>query len=62
MFNAKAVAARRTETALALLPKMFDSLRAAFGATGPSVMPLQKVRHATLACTVKSEIDDISPS
>lgn len=43
MFNAEAVAARQAATAIMLLPKLFDSVRAAFGPSGPSVMPLQKV-------------------
>lgn len=45
MYNAEAVAARRTATALAVLPKAFDTVRALFGATGPSVMAVQKVRQ-----------------
>jgi hypothetical protein len=44
LFNTEAVAARRHSTALALLPKTFDSLRAVFGHSGPSVLPLSQVR------------------
>ncbi len=43
MFNAEAVAARKHATALALLPKTFDSLRAIYGHSGPSVLPLSQV-------------------
>jgi len=43
MFNTEAVAARRHSSALALLPKTFDSLRAVFGHSGPSVLPLSQV-------------------
>ncbi len=43
MFSAEAVAARRDATAAAMLPKLFDSVRAVFGTCGPNVMPTQKV-------------------
>lgn len=44
MFNEDLVAARREATADAMLPKLFDSVRAIFGSCGPSVMPMQKVK------------------
>ena len=43
MFNEETIAARRDATATALLPKTFDSVRAIFGACGPSVLPTPKV-------------------
>ena len=58
MFNEDAVAARREATAMTLLPKMFDSVRAVFGSSGPTVMSTQKVRllNLTRPATTNDEL------
>lgn len=41
--SAEMVAARQHAANLALLPRTFDSIRAMFGHTGPSIIPRQQV-------------------
>ena len=44
MFSAGAKAARRNSAAAAMLPRVFDTLRAYYGAAGPAVKPYEEVR------------------
>lgn len=44
MFSADAKAARRKSAASAMLPRVFDTLRAVFGSSGPAVRLHDEVR------------------
>ena len=49
MFSADAKAARRKSAANAMLPRVFDTLRAVFGSSGPAVRLYDEVRPSLLA-------------
>lgn len=50
MCSSDAKAARRKSAASAMLPRIFDTLRAMYGATGPATKLYDEVSSTRIAC------------